>query len=294
MARRVPHRHRSRRRHADRAARSRLARRPGHDPGEARVPEPGRVEQGPDRPGDDRGGRARRKAASRRHDRRADVRQHRRRSGDRGGAEGLPLHLRDAGQDEPGEDLDAARLRRRGRDHADGGRARFARVVLLGLVAARRGDPRRVQARPVLEHVEPRGALRDDRAGDLRADRRRARRDRHLRRHRRHDQRRRALLQGARAAGADRRRRSRGLRLHREERGRPASVPRRGHRQGHLAGDDGPESRRRVGARLGPRLVPGRATAGARGRAAGRRLVRLDDRRRAGLRREARARLAAS
>ena len=32
-------------------------------------------------------------------------------------------------------------------------------VLLLGLVAARRGDPRRLQARPVLEHGEPGGAL---------------------------------------------------------------------------------------------------------------------------------------
>ena len=64
MARDVPDRHRPRRQHADRAARSRLARRPGHDPGEARVPEPGRIEQGPDRARDDRGGRARREAAS--------------------------------------------------------------------------------------------------------------------------------------------------------------------------------------------------------------------------------------
>ena len=193
------------------------------DPRQARVHEPGRLEQGPDRARDDRGGRARREAQAGRHDRRADLGQHRRRARDRGRAQGLPLHLRDAGQDEPGEDLDAARLRRRGRDHADRRRARLARVVLLGLVAARGGDPGRVQARPVLEHVEPRGALPHDRAGDPRADRRRARRDRHLGRHRRHDQRRRALLQGARARRADRRRRPRGLRLHGEERVRPAS-----------------------------------------------------------------------
>ena len=127
-------------------------------------------------------------------------------------------------------------------------------------------------------------------AGDLGADRRRARRDRHLRRHGRHDQRRRALLQGARAARADRRRRPRGLGLHREERGRPAPVPRRGDRQGHLARDDGPDGRRRVDPGLGPRLVPRRAPARARGRAARRRLLRLDDRRRARSTREARAR----
>ena len=52
--------------------------------------------------------------------------------------------------------------------------------------------PGRLQARPVLEHGEPGGALRDDRPGDLGADRRRARRRRDLRRHGRHDLRRRA------------------------------------------------------------------------------------------------------
>ena len=186
---------------------------------EARVPQPGRLEQGPHRARDDRGRRARREAPARRHDRRADLRQHRRRARDRGGAEGLPLHLRDAGQDEPGEDLDPARLRRRGRDHADRRRARLAGVLLLGLRPARRGDPGRLQARPVLEQGEPRGALPDDRrrrSGSR--PRRRDRRDRDLGRHRRHDLRRRALLQGAQARGADRRRRPGGLRLHRGRR----------------------------------------------------------------------------
>ena len=65
---------------------------------------------------------------------------------------------------------------------------------------------------------------------------------------------------------------------------RPAPVPRRGDRQGHVARDDGPRRRRRVGARLRPRLVPRRAAARARGGAARRRLVRLDGRRRARLR----------
>ena len=105
-------------------------------------------------------GRARGEAQAGRDDRRADLRQHRRRPRHRGGRQGLPLHLRHARQDEPGEDLDAARVRRRGRDHADRGRPRLAGVLLLRLVAARRGDPRRLQARPVLEHGEPAGALR--------------------------------------------------------------------------------------------------------------------------------------
>ena len=64
--------------------------------------------------------------------------------------------------------------------------------------------------------ANPEAHYRDDRAGDLGADRRRDRRDRDLGRHRRHDQRRRPLLQGAQARGADRRRRPRGLGLHRE------------------------------------------------------------------------------
>ena len=157
---------------------------------EARVHEPGRLEQGPHRARDDRGRRARRPPAARRDDRRADLRQHRRRPRDRRGAQGLPLHLRDAGQDEPGEDLDAPRVRRRGRDHADGRRPRLARELLLGVRPARRGDPGRLQARPVLEPGEPRGALPDDGPGALGADRRRGRRDRHLGRHRRLDLRR--------------------------------------------------------------------------------------------------------
>ena len=47
----------------------------------------------------DRGRRARRPAAARRHDRRADLGQHRHRAGDRRAAEGLPRDRGDAGQD---------------------------------------------------------------------------------------------------------------------------------------------------------------------------------------------------
>src|SRR6476469_8130882 len=88
----------------------------------------------------------RRKAQARRHDRRADLGQHRRRARNRGSEEGLPLHLRDAGQDEPGEDLDATRLRCRGRDLPDRGRARLARVLLLVVGPSGRRDPGRIQA----------------------------------------------------------------------------------------------------------------------------------------------------
>ena len=65
-------------------------------------------------------------------------------------------------------------------------------------------------------------------------------------------------------------------------------VSRRGDRQGHVAEDDGPRRRRRVGARLRPRLVPDGAAARARGGAARRRLVRLDG---VGRRSRSRARL---
>ena len=65
-----------------------------------------------------------------RHDRRADLGQHGRRPRDRGRAARLPVHLRHARQDEPGEDLDAARVRRRGRDHADRRRPALAGELL--------------------------------------------------------------------------------------------------------------------------------------------------------------------
>src|SRR5438874_384091 len=146
---------RTRRLDADRTARPVLSAGPRPHPRQARVLEPGRLGEGPDRPRGDRAGRARGGAQAGRHDRGAALGQDRRRAGHRRGAQRLQLRRRHARQDEPEEDLDAPRVQRRGRDHADGGRPRLAGVVLLGLVAARRGDPRRLQARPVLEHGEP-------------------------------------------------------------------------------------------------------------------------------------------
>ena len=102
------------------------------------------------------------------------------------------------------------RVRRRGRDHADRRRSALAGELLRGLGPPRRGDPRRLQARPVLESLEPRGALRDDGAGALGADRRRRRRrDRHLRRDGRDDHES-AVTSRSTAEGPDRRRRPRG------------------------------------------------------------------------------------
>ena len=67
-----------------------------------------------------------------------------------------------------------------------------------------------------------------------------------------------------------------GLDLHGEGRLGAPSVSRRGDRQGHVAGHDRPEGRRRVDPRLGPRLVRDGAAARARGGHPRRRLVRLD------------------
>ena len=77
-----------------------------------------RIGEGPDRARDHRGRRAAGRAQAGRDDRRGHQRQHRRRARDRGGAQGLPLHLHDARQDVAGEGAAAQGLRRRGRDHA--------------------------------------------------------------------------------------------------------------------------------------------------------------------------------
>ena len=131
-------------------------------------------------------------------------------------------------------------LRRRGRDHADRGRARLAGVVLLGLVAARRGDPRRLQARPVLEHGEPGGALPDDRA--------RRSGSRPAARSTRSSSPSARAARSAASAATSRSTRRDVLIVGADPEGsvytatddeRPAPVLRRGDRQGHVARDDG-------------------------------------------------------
>ncbi len=127
------------------------ARPPAAPARQARDAQPGRLGQGPDRAADDRGGRTRRPAQAGRHDHRADVRQHRSRPGDRGRAQGLPLHLRHGRQAVVREAAAPAGVRRRGRAVPDQRRARVARELLLGGGASRPRHPRCVQARPVLE-----------------------------------------------------------------------------------------------------------------------------------------------
>ena len=116
---------------------------------------------------DDRRGRGVRRTAARRHHRRADQRQHRRRAGAGRPAARLPLRLRLPGQGQRGQAQRAARLRRRGRGVPDGGGAGGPGLVLLGVRPAGARDRRRVEARPVLEPAEPGQPLRDDRPGDL-------------------------------------------------------------------------------------------------------------------------------
>ena len=122
---------------------------------QARDAQPRRQRQGPPGRRHDRRRRARRTAAAGRHHRRAHVGQHRCRPRHRRRAARLPLRLRDARQGERGEDLVAARVRRRGRGVPDRGAARASRLLLLRLRSAHARDPRRVQARPVLEPRQP-------------------------------------------------------------------------------------------------------------------------------------------
>ncbi len=167
--------------------RPRPARTPAAPAGQARDAQSGRLRQGPHRPADDRGGRAGRPAAARRHDHRADLGQHRSRPRHRRRAQGLSLHLRDGRQAVVREAAAPARVRRRGRPLPDQRRPRIAGELLLGRRAARPRHPGRVQARPVLERREPGRPRADDRPRAVGPDRRADHPFRRQRRDRRHD-----------------------------------------------------------------------------------------------------------
>ena len=154
------------------AARAGRARPRVRSPRQGRAVQPRRQREGPSRGRDDRRRRARRPAQARRHHRRTDVGQHRRRPRHRRRAARLPLHLRDVRQDERGEGLAAARVRRRRGRVPDRGAARGPRLVLLGRRPPHAGDAGRVPARPVLQPGQPGRARALDRTRDLAPDRR--------------------------------------------------------------------------------------------------------------------------
>ena len=85
---------------------------------EARIAEPRRLDQGPHRPVDDRGRRARRPPQARRHRGRSDRRQHRPRPGAGGARQGLPRRPGRARQDVDREGAAPEGARRRGAHHA--------------------------------------------------------------------------------------------------------------------------------------------------------------------------------
>ncbi|CAA9490822.1 MAG: Cystathionine beta-synthase, partial [uncultured Sphingomonadaceae bacterium] len=139
------------------------------DPGEVRVHEPGWLGEGPRGVVHRRGSGSARRDRARRNARRGHCGQHRHWA--RAGSErqGLPLHHRDAGDAEPGEDGHAARARRGAR--AGRARALFVAVPLRPPVAAHRGgDGGGAVGEPVRQHRQPDGAHPHDRAGNLGAD----------------------------------------------------------------------------------------------------------------------------
>ena len=116
---------------------------------------PGGSVEGPAGGRDDRRRRARRPAAAGRHDRRADLGQHRSRPRHRRRATRLPVRVRDDRQGGAGEDRVPARVRRRSRRVPGRGRAGGSAVVLLDGRASRSRDPRCVPTEPVRQPRNP-------------------------------------------------------------------------------------------------------------------------------------------
>ena len=244
--------------------------------GQGRVLQPGRVGQGPDRGADDRGRRAVRRAQARRHDRRADVGQHRGRAGDRRPSSAATSACSCCRTRWPPDKINTLRA--------------YGAEVVVCPTAVAPEDPRsyyQVSDRLVREIPgawkpdqysnpnNPRSHYETHRPGDLGADRRPDHPLRGRRRHRRHHLGHRPLPQGdvgrrPRSGQGDRRRPG-GLGVLRRHR---PSVPGRGRRRGLLAGRLRPHRRRRDHRGVGPRLLRDDPAAGPRGGPAGRRLVR--------------------
>ena len=104
---------RTHRQHPARQTQPRDRRHQSHHRGEGRIPEPGRLVQGPHRRTHHRRGRTQRRTEARRRDRGTDLRQHRRRTRARGFAARIPCDLHPAGQGFRSQACGAARIRRR-------------------------------------------------------------------------------------------------------------------------------------------------------------------------------------
>ena len=121
---------------------------------QAGVPQPGRERQGPACPGHDRSGGAGGAATAGRHHRRADLGQHRGRTGHRGRSSRLPLHFHHAGQDRRREGGAAAGVRRRGGGLPHGRRSRTIRTRTTRWPAGWR-RPRRAPSCPTSTPTRP-------------------------------------------------------------------------------------------------------------------------------------------
>ena len=276
----VPRSHRPHRQHAHRAAAEPPAGRRCAAPGQARVPESGRLDQGPDRAADDRGRGARGQARARRHHRRA----HR-------GNTGVGLAMAAARKGYRCVFVMPDKMR--------GRRSRPARATAPRSSSCptdvEPDDPRSLLLRRRERLAEetpnawkpdqysnpdnPAAHVRDDRAGDLGAARRGARRAGRRRRHGRHRQRHHAVpaarsCRTCRSSAPTRRARSTTRRAR-------AAVPGRGRRRGLLARHVRALVGRPLGHGVRPRRLPHHAAGGARGGPAHRRLLRPRDARRA-------------
>ena len=141
--------------------------------GQGRVLQPRRQRQGPHRAAHGRGRGGVGRAAARRHDRRADVRQHRRRAGDRRPAQGLPLRVRLPGQ---GRARTSATCSRPTAPRSSCARRPSTRTTRTPTTAPRTGSSGRSTARgsptSTRTRENPRVALPRHRAGGVGADRR--------------------------------------------------------------------------------------------------------------------------
>ena len=185
----------------------------------------------------------------RRHGRRGDGRQHRRRACARRLAQGLPHRPRRPRQDVAREDPARPRARRRGDRHPLRRRQGPPRLLPGPGADDHRADARRLLRQPVRQSGEPGGARGDDRARDPRGDGRRSRCGGGRRRLRRHAHRRRALHAPRLAEDQDGARRSgrlgAGAARRDRDHGRGRLLGRRGHRRGFRAAELRPLAGRR-------------------------------------------------